>query len=326
MKILVTGVTGKVGRHFLERLLASSRFPDARVVALCHNRTLPPRERVEVQRGSVSDPAVVARAMDGVTHVFHLATVKETPDIFVDVSIKGLLNVLEAARASASLRQFVLVGGDAAVGHCLVDHGTPVTEETPHRAYPGVYAFSKVLEEVMVEQYRAQYGLPTTVLRAPWIMEKDDFRYALSFGPDQFGGPPWDELIGADERDRYVAENRVPLLLDASDGPLLRNFVHVSDLVEAMHAVIDEERAIGELFNIAMTDPVDYGEVARLLEEKRSMPPAEISTGFFSNILCNAKARLLLRWRPRVELPELVDSSFAYVRNADDPRTVWYPG
>jgi nucleoside-diphosphate-sugar epimerase len=178
----------------------------------------------------------------------------------------------------------------------------------------------------MVEQYREQYGLPITILRAPWIMEKDDFRYALSFGPDQFGGPNWSELIDAELRARYAAENRVPLMFDAEGRSLLRNFVHVSDLVEAMHAVIDEERAIGELFNIAMTDPVDYGEVAAILQETHGMAPAVIETGMFSNILANDKARLLLRWRPRIGLNELIDLAFTYERAEDDPRTVWYPG
>ena len=44
------------------------------------------------------------------------------------------------------------------------------------------YALSMVLEEVMVEQYGIQYGIDWCCLRAPWIMEKDDFRYSLSFG------------------------------------------------------------------------------------------------------------------------------------------------
>ena len=58
-------------------------------------------------------------------------------------------------------------------------------------AYPGCYALSKVLEEVMLEQFGIQYGINGCCLRAPWIMEKDDFRYTLSFGDDVFGGPVW---------------------------------------------------------------------------------------------------------------------------------------
>lgn len=263
MKILVTGATGKVGSNLIAGLLQSPDFSNAEIVAFCHKRLPPPQPRMTIMRGDISDAAAVTAAMQGVTHVFHLATVKESPDAFVDVSVKGLLNVLEAARSSTSIRQVVLLGGDAAVGHCFVAHDRPVTEETPHHAYPGVYAFSKVLEEVMVGQYARQYGLPTTILRAPWIMEKDDFRMALSFGQDQFGGPSWDSLISPVERQRYATENRVPLLKDARGKSLLRNFVHISDLTAACLAVIDNDAALGQLFNVAMTEPVDYGIIDR---------------------------------------------------------------
>ena len=42
---------------------------------------------------------------------------------------------------------------------------------SPLRAYPGYYALSKVLEETLCNQYRLQYGLPVTILRASWIWE-----------------------------------------------------------------------------------------------------------------------------------------------------------
>jgi hypothetical protein len=91
--------------------------------------------------------------------------------------------------------QFMLIGGDTAVGHFFYDHQEPITERTSHRAYPGCYALSKVLEEVMLSQFAIQYGINTCCLRAPWIMEKDDFRYSLSFGDDLFGGPVWNSLV-----------------------------------------------------------------------------------------------------------------------------------
>ncbi len=60
-------------------------------------------------------------------------------------------------------------------------------------------------------------------------MEKDDFRHALSFN-DQFGGPRWEELMSADALAKARASDSVPLLLDHSGQPLMRNFVHVRDL------------------------------------------------------------------------------------------------
>ena len=52
-RILVTGATGKVGRAFIDRVLADSKFDEFTVRALCHNRTLEPRDRLEIVRGSL---------------------------------------------------------------------------------------------------------------------------------------------------------------------------------------------------------------------------------------------------------------------------------
>jgi UDP-glucose 4-epimerase len=95
--------------------------------------------------------------MQGVTHVLHCATCKETPDDVMDVTVKGLFWLLEECRTSANFKQIILIGGDAALGHFFYPHALPITEQQKHSAYPGCYALSKVLEEVMLEQYFIQY-------------------------------------------------------------------------------------------------------------------------------------------------------------------------
>ena len=86
----------------------------------------------------------------------------------------------------------------------------PVTETQKHSAYPGCYALSKVLEEVMLEQYYIQYDLNGCCLRAPWIMEKDDFKYQLSFGEAVFGGPRWIDLVGPAQAAGTTLEEKKP--------------------------------------------------------------------------------------------------------------------
>jgi nucleoside-diphosphate-sugar epimerase len=208
----------------------------------------------------------------------------------------------------------------------MVPYDTPITETSPRRSYPGVYALSKVLEEVMLEQYFIQYSINGVTLRAPWIMEKDDLRFVLTFGDDQFGGPHWETLISPAERRMYAANRNIPLMLDSTGAPLRRNFVHVADLVEAMIAVIDNPGARQQLFNIAMTDPVDYGAVASYLEKTRGLKAVRIETPFHSNALDNAKARHLLGWEPSYNMQKLIDEAFDYQRAADDVRKIWYVG
>jgi nucleoside-diphosphate-sugar epimerase len=326
--ILVTGATGKVGRTFVDRVLSScdERLAGITVRALCHNRLLEPGPWLQVVDGSIDDRQTVEDAVAGATHVLHLATTKETPETIFDVAIKGLYWLLEACRASSTFRRLLLVGGDAAVGHFVYPHPIPVTEAQRHTAYPGCYALSKVLEEVMLEQYGIQYDFDFCCLRAPWIMEKDDFRYQLSFGDDVFGAPRWRDLVGAERADRYVEDGTVPVMLGADGTPVKRNFVHVEDLVDAIVAALDEPAARRQTFNICMDEPVDYGVLGEYLSESRGLPLVEVRTPYHSTWLDNTKAKLVLGWRPRYHLARLVDDAWSYQRAADDPRIVWYPG
>jgi UDP-glucose 4-epimerase len=331
-RILITGATGKVGRHFIDRVLQSpgtpiSRLaPDARIRALCHNRLLEPQARLEVLQGSISDRTLVRKAIAGITHVLHFATCKETPEDVMDVAIKGLFWLLEGCRVSSSFRQIILIGGDAALGHFFYPHALPVTEQQKHSAYPGCYALSKVLEEVMLEQYYVQYALPGCCLRAPWIMEKDDFKYSLSFGEDVFGGPRWRDLVGTERAAEYVKSGAVPVMLDPHGRPVKRNFVHVNDLVDAILLALDHPKAPQQTFNICMDEPVDYQQVAHYLGQTQGLPEVAVQTPYWSTWLDNTKAKFLLNWRPHFDFKRLIDEAWSYRRAANDPRVVWYPG
>ena len=324
--ILVTGATGKVGTHFVRHLLQSNDHRDTRIRALCHNRLPEPHERLDIVRGSIADRDVVRAAVQGITHVVHCATCKETPDLVMDVTVKGFFWLLEECRVSPSFQQLILIGGDAALGHFFYPHPLPVTEQQKHSAYPGCYALSKVLEEVMLEQYFIQYDLSGCCLRAPWIMEKDDFKHTLSFGEDVFGAPRWRDIVGSQRADVYVKSQTVPLMLDSERKPVKRNFIHVSDLVASMILALDHPKARQQTFNISMDEPVDYRQVADYLWETRRMPSIEIETPYQSTWLDNSKAKFLLGWRPHIDLKRLIEEAWSYQRSENDPRRVWYPG
>jgi nucleoside-diphosphate-sugar epimerase len=212
------------------------------------------------------------------------------------------------------------------MGHFYYPHPVPVVEQQKHSAYPGCYALSKVLEEVILEQYYIQYDLNGCCLRAPWIMEKDDFKYQLSFGEDVFGGPRWRDLVGPERADAYYRSQAVPVMLDAAGQPVKRNFVHVEDLVGAILLALDHARACRQTFNICMDEPVDYGEVGRYLAQSRGLPAVEVRTPYHSTWLDNAKAKFLLGWRPVYDLKRMIDEAWDYRRASDDPRMIWYPG
>lgn len=325
MLLLITGATGKVGRRFLEAFVTPENAHH-RVRALCHKRPLEPGPNLEVMRGNMADRATARAAMAGVTHVLHLATCKETPDDVIDVTVKGLFFLLEEARLSATFKQFILIGGDAAVGHCDQPYDSPITEASPRKAYQGCYALSKVLEEAMLEQYYHQYDLNGCCLRASWIMEKDDFRCVHSFGDDSFGETAHKTHVGPIRAAGLARRETIPLFLDHAGTPLTRNFVALDDLVAAIQLALGNPRARQQLFNISMDPPVNYAALARHLKQTRGLDAEDIPTGYHSNWLDVSKARHILGWQPRIGMGELVETSWNYQRKPSEERVIHYPG
>jgi UDP-glucose 4-epimerase len=115
-------------------------------------------------------------------------------------------------------------------------------------------------------------------------------------------------------------------MLDPQGKPVKRNFVHVDDLCTAILSAIDAPQAVGQTFNICMDEPVDYRAVADYLAQTRGLPSIDIPTPYYSTWLDNTKAKFLLGWRPQYDLKRLIDSTWDYHRNVDDPRIIWYPG
>src|SRR5690606_29140788 len=151
LRLLVTGLTGKVGMSFLPAFRADERFAGWQVRAICHNRVVDD-PGVEIVRASIADADTVPAAMSGAPRV---------PDLAMDVGVKGMFNLLEAFRQSDEARQFMLISGDCTVGHIMQPYQEPITETSPRRPYPGSYALTKALEEAMLENCRLQYGINT---------------------------------------------------------------------------------------------------------------------------------------------------------------------
>lgn len=168
-----------------------------------------------------------------------------------------------------------------------------MTEAQPHSACPGCYALSKVLEDVTAKQYGIQYDLNMFCLRAPWVMEKDDFRYQLPFGQDVFGVPRWRYLGGADA---------------------------------VLHA-IDRPAARGRPSTSAWRSPSTTATSAPTWQDPTAwLATVAVRTPYHSTWLDNAKAKFLLGWRPQCELRRMADEAWSYQRAPDDLRVIWYLG
>jgi UDP-glucose 4-epimerase len=310
MHLLITGASGKLGSRVLTRLL--QELPDATFTAMTHSRPVQATDRrLRVVQGDIADPDFVDGAMAGITHVIHMATCKEIPNLVMDVTVKGMFWLMESFRLRQG-KYFILIGGDAAIGHSTYPASAPLTESAQHRAYPGCYALSKVLEEVLLTQFHLQYGIEGCCLRAPWIMADDDLRHALTFGEDVFGAPRWCDEVDREDARRYAAEQRVPLALAADGKPLKRGIIGVEDVVDAVVAALRRQPDGCETFNIAMDEPFDYRLAAEHLESRYGRPSVEVPTRLHSVWMDNSKARQQLAWRPRFDTRALVDKAWSY--------------
>ncbi len=307
--VAIFGASGKLGRHSLT-VLARRGFA---VRALVHSTPVM-GDNVTSVAGCITDAAAVEQTVSGADIVVQLATTKEDAGTFFDVSVRGTFNVLEACRKHG-VKQFILFGGDAALGIWFYAQPEPLDESHPLKAYPGYYAFSKVMEETMARQYTVQYGLPVTVLRSSWVFEQDDllnhFSLLHNVNPVEPGhgfGEITDEVLALVR----AQEERIPILTDAGGSPLRRHIVHVDDVMQAFDLMLGNPSALGQTFNIAAPEPFDYRVAAEHISKRLEVPTLEISSPKYYPFEINiTRARAVLGYAPENDFFRMVDRAIA---------------
>jgi len=310
-KLAVFGGSGKLGQALINHFLSQGLS----IRAMVHRTSLPEAKGLESVAGDIRKVDNVRQVMAGCDGVLCLATTKEDPETFFDVSLKGTFNVLEAAR-DADIKQLILAGGDAACGIWFYPHAGPIDETHPLMAYPGYYAFSKVMEEVMFGQYNIQYALPTTVLRMSWIFEKADILNHLSLrnlNPAE-KGHGWDEYLTDELRAMLNrGENRVPILVNDKEQPYTRHIVHLNDVVQAFDRALGNPASLGETFNIAAPAAFQYDKAADYLAAKTGMKTATITaSGYHSFEINIGKARKVLGYDPQYDIYKIIDAGLEW--------------
>jgi nucleoside-diphosphate-sugar epimerase len=303
--VAVFGGSGKLGRRALRGLERRGLH----VRALVHRTPVEARGLTPI-RGSVTDPEAVAEVVRGADAVVHMATMKEDPATFFDVSLRGTFNILEACRRER-IQQLLLFSGDAVMGIWFYPQPIPIDENHPRVAYPGYYAFSKVIEEVMVEQYAVQYGVPYSILRSSWVFEGDDllqhFSLLRNVDPAEKGhgfGEVSEEVLALVR----AGEERIPILADARGVPLRRHIVHIEDVMQAFDRMLGNEAALGQSFNIAAPAPFDYRVAAEYLSARRGIPTVEIRCPRYHAFEINiSRARSVLGYAPENDFHRMAD-------------------
>jgi nucleoside-diphosphate-sugar epimerase len=308
--ILVTGASGKIGRNLIPALLKAGYS-----VRAVQFQTPLSIDGIDVTIGTISDPDFIDKSLEDMDAIIHLATSKEDPENFMNVSIKGTFQLLDKCKEKKQIKQFILAGGDAALGIFFYPQPIPLNENAPLRAYPGYYAFSKVMEETMCNQYFIQYRVPITILRASWIHDEDDILSYMTLRKPNFGGPMWDEIASTPEQKSYFLKEKdgVGCLRHPDGAAFKRHIVSIKDVIQAFLIAIGNPHAIGETFNIAAPSAFCYEVLAGYMSEKLDLPVVDFKLdGFYDFSIDINKARSVLAYNPEYDTFKIVDAAIEF--------------
>jgi UDP-glucose 4-epimerase len=252
--VLVTGGAGFIGSHLVEALSAQGRpvrvlddLSTGQASNLDHIAAKP-----ELIRGCVTDADAVARATEGCEVVFHLAALAsvaksvEDPPASHAACATGALNVLHAAR-KAGARRLVYAGSASAYGGASdlagQDEDTPLVALSP-------YAAAKLAGEFYAQSFAHTYGFETVRLR-----------FFNVFGPRQRADSPYSGVIAIFAS--LLAAGRTPTVF--GDGLQSRDFVFVSDVVQALLLASEVLGVSGRVYNVGTGGSVTLLDLIREL-------------------------------------------------------------
>ncbi|MBI3822938.1 MAG: NAD-dependent epimerase/dehydratase family protein [Planctomycetes bacterium] len=252
---LVTGGAGFIGSHLVDALLTAGQkvrvlddFSTGNPANLANAQS-----RIELVRGSITQPAIVDQAVAGCAVVYHLAAVAsvtksvETPLASHDACATGTVNVLDAARR-LGVRRVVFAASSSAYGDQPGDERTEDDALIPLSPY----AAAKLASEHYCTAFASVFGLETVRLR-----------FFNVFGPRQDAKSPYSGVIAIFSA--HMKQGKPPTIY--GDGLQARDFVYVADVVRALRLAADSKKAIGRVYNIGTGKSVNLLELVGYLNE-----------------------------------------------------------
>jgi dihydroflavonol-4-reductase len=245
MKALVTGSTGFIGSHLVEKLVQRDytvRCLIRRSTKIEYIKSLP----VEFVNADFEDIESLKAAADGVDYVFHIGGVTKSKDKqgYFKGNHETTRNLLAAVlERNPGIKRFVMASSLTAVGpgHDLV----PVDEATPYHPIT-TYGRSKMEAE---KECVARFSkIPITIIRPPAVYgprDKDIYAFFKS-----------------------VNSHMIPL---SGFGRKVLSFVHGYDLVDGFIAAAEHPKAAGQIYFISneeIYDWVQFGNIAKKILNK----------------------------------------------------------
>jgi UDP-glucose 4-epimerase len=250
-RYLVTGGCGFIGSHLADSLVAQGH--EVRILDdLSTGRRENAPAAAEIDVGSITDFPTVARSVDGIDGVFHLAAIASVDASRREwlrchaVNLTGAINIFEAARRMPNPPRVVYASSAAIYGD---NPAVPLAESALPRPI-NAYGADKLGCELHGRVAALLHGVATVGLRLFNV-----------YGPRQDPSSPYSGVISIfADRLRQGA----PLTIQG-DGAQVRDFIAVADVVEFFLAAMAAERVAGEAFNVCTGQATSISLLAETL-------------------------------------------------------------
>ena len=289
MKSLVTGGAGFIGSHIVDKLLSLGHQ-----VVVIDNESSDGHDEYYWNSKAINykfdirDYDAIWAAFVGVNNVYHLAAKAsvqasiDDPLTTMSTQVMGTANVLEAARHHG-VEKFIYSSTSACYGN-----NNPIPNNETMREDPlNAYAIGKLSGEQLVKAYHGLYGMKTVA-----------FRYTNVYGERARHVGTYAPAVSKFLKMRAEGD----ALTIFGDGKQRRDFIHVSDVVNA-NAVISFEELDnwGEVYNIGYGQNWSIQEIADAICKEQihlSGRPGEMK----ETLADIGKAKAELTWKPKVNI------------------------
>jgi len=174
-KVLVTGATGFIGAHLVERNLEEKKL--VRIFALPGDQKAKAFESqgLDVVYGDIRDAKAVEKAVEGQEVVFHLAAVVTDwapKKLFEQINVQGMRNICEACLRH-KVQRLVEVSTNDVFG---LKEGVMIDETFEHTLWGEPYPDTKLAATKIVLEYHKE-GLPVSMVYPCWVYGPGDLTF-----------------------------------------------------------------------------------------------------------------------------------------------------
>lgn len=312
MRILITGVTGFVGRHIVDHL--QTEVPDAEIWGLVWEED-PAQVPAGVHRltGDLTLPSSLARTVkdilpDVVLHLAGATSVASSwhqPDRSFQVNAIGTLNLLEALR-SLDADPAIVVATSAEIYGAVARENQPIKENSPLSPI-SPYATSKAAQDLIAAQYHRGFNLRTIRLRL--------FPHTGPGRPPQFAASGFARQIARIERGLH------PPVIAVGNLDPIRDFTDARDIARAYWSAAVRGRP-GEAYNVGSGRGVSIRDLLDLLLARSTakieieVDPERLRPADIECLVADASHFTAeTGWRPEIPLEQTLDDLLDWWRS-----------